>query len=142
MSRAQALLIEQQDSVIAGLRELASGLKGELTGERRGESRVTAQLARDIEQSAVREHACRQARDRAVGDVRRLLRTLAGYVLDERAAGSDAIEQLVDAVTLAGFSLNGPIAMVAAERADAAARHGAHMSAAALASAPVSTRTA
>jgi hypothetical protein len=142
MSRAQALQIEQQESVIAGLREQVAGYKGELMGERRGESRVTAQLARDIQQGAAREVELRQSRDQAIGDVRRLLRTLAGYVLDERAAGSTSIEQLVDEVTLTGLSLTGPIAMVAAERADAAARHGAHMSAAALADAPVPHRTA
>lgn len=138
MSRAQSIVIEQLESTVAGLREQVSGLRGEIAGQLRGEARVGAQLADDISQASVRAESYRQASVRAVADVRRLLRIVAEYVVDQREAGGESVERLVDVVALAGFPL--PTALVAAERADAAARADAHMSAAAVASAPVPHR--
>lgn len=141
MSRAQDLTIQALESTVAGLREQVSGLRGELTGERRGESRVAAQLAADISAKTLSEDAHRKARDRAVGDVRRLLRVVAEHVDDERTTGSTSIELLVDAVVLAGFPLDWHLREVAIDRADETARAHAGMSASALASAPVPHRT-
>jgi hypothetical protein len=141
MSRAQELTIQALESTIAGLREQVSGLRGELTGERRGESRVAAQLVADISAKTLSEDAHRRARDRAVGDMRRLLRVIAEHVDDERTTGSTSIELLVDAVVLAGFPLDWHLREVAVDRADEAARAHAGMSAAALTTAPVPPRT-
>jgi hypothetical protein len=139
MSRYQAQLIEQQESVINGLRAQVSGLRGELQGVLRGQHGVGVQLAHRVESTALEAAETRRAHDRAVTDVRRLLRLLAEHVVDEREAGRAPIEQLVDACADAGFPL--PTALVAAERAEATARADAHMSAAALASAPVPARS-
>jgi hypothetical protein len=143
MSRAQKLLIEQHESTIAGLREQVSGMRGELTGERRGESRVTAQLARDIERSAQREQDARMAASRAVVDVRRLLGLLATAVVDVRAGAeaAPALEELVTAVTATGLPIGNAIIRHQIELADAATRSRARMSAEALLTAPVPPRT-
>jgi hypothetical protein len=139
MSRHQAQLIEQQESVINGLRAQISGLRGELQGVLRGQHGVGVRLAHRIETTALQAAESQRAHDRAVTDVRRLLRLLAEYVVDERDAENASIEALVEAVALAGFPL--PTALVAAERAEATASADAHMSAAALASAPVPARS-
>jgi hypothetical protein len=139
MSRYQAQLIEQQDSVISGLRAQVSGLKGELQGVLRGQHGVGEQLAHRVESTALQAAETRRAHDRAVTDVRRVLRLVAEFVVDERDAEGASIEALVDSLAAAGFPL--PIALVVAERAEATARSDAQMSAAALASAPVPHRT-
>jgi hypothetical protein len=138
MSRYQVQLIEQQESVISGLRAQVSGLRGELQGVLRGQHGVGVQLAHRIESTALQAAETQRAHDRAVTDVRRLLRLIAEFVVDERDADSASIELLVDAVALAGFPL--PIALVVAERAEETARADAQMSAAALASAPIPHR--
>lgn len=138
MSKYQALLIEQQESEINGLRAQVSGLRGELQGVLRGQHGVGVQLAHRIETTTLQAADVQRAHDRAVADVRRLLRLVAEHVVDERDAESVSIEALVDAVALAGFPL--PTAVVVAERAEYAARRDAQMSAAALASAPIPAR--
>lgn len=144
MSRAQTKLIEDQAAQLADLREQVAELQGELRGERRGEHRVAEQLAADVRQSALREEAAKTSAGRAVEDVRRLLRMVAGHVLELRAGteGTAAAEALVGLVARAGLPITGAIIRLQIERADAITRTDAHMSAAALASAPVSTRTA
>lgn len=144
MSRAQALKIEDQAAQLAALREQVAELKGELRGERRGEHRVAEQMAADVRQSALREETAKQAAGRAFEDVRRLLRMVAGHVLELRAGaeGTAAAKALVDLVARAGLPLNGAVIRLQIERADAITSRNAHMSAAIIAEAPVSARTA
>lgn len=137
MSKDQ-LTIEQHESTIAGLREKVAELRGELLGEHRGEHRVAAQLAEDIRKGGMREEQHRRNAERAAQDVHRLLRLVAGHVLDVRQGTPppDAVELLVEELAVNGFPLRHALLAVQVERAEATGRVSAAEAAHAVVSAP------
>lgn len=137
MSRAQQALIEDLQTKLGESREYASQMRGELQGVLRGEARATEHLADRLTQLVTENAECKRVKDRAVGDVRTLLRLVASHVEDVRAGveATTGIEILVDELHVHGLSLNAFLQQARAERADGQAKASAAEAASAVASA-------
>lgn len=135
MSRAQQALIEDLQTKLGESREYASQMRGELQGVLRGEARATEHLADRLTQLVTEAADRKRVTDRAVGDVRTLLRLIASHVLDVRAGvnAEAGIEILVDELHVHGLNIGPALQQVSAQRADGQAKVSAAEAAAAIA---------
>lgn len=115
--------IERLTRLLQESREKASERKARESGEQRGILLVAEQLASDIRLGTLREEQHRQNAARYLGDMQKVLRAVAGHVLDARAtAGNretvEMCELLVEELLLTGVPLRAAFLAVQAERSD------------------------
>lgn len=125
-------------AVVTGLREELAEARGRLAGREDGRTAVAVQMAERCTDLTRQRDVAARGTERAVGDVRRALRIVAGHVLAVQSGSTadDSITLLIDEFAAAGLPLQAALLALQTERAESAVRVTASEAAAAVSSAP------